>query len=284
MRALVDSTRAELLRIRKWPAIWLMGIVWLILNLVFGYLFPYLSYVSDSKTFSVEATSRADLLASILPGAAPAVVVQGMPMFGGAIILTLGALVAGSGYSWGTWKTVMLQGPRRTAAFGGTILAVLSVVVLVVLATVVVDFGASSMVAAAQSQSLAWPAFSVVAQGFGSGVLIMAMWALGGIFLGTVARGPALGIGLGLVWALVLENLLRGVSSVLGPFEKAVDWMPGTASGSLASAMPGAPSSGTGAPGVASVLSGGSATVTLVVYAVLFAGIALVLMRRRDIA
>ena len=284
MRSLMSSTRAELLRIRKWPAIWLMGAVWLVLNLVFGYLFPYLSYVSDKTTFSVEGTSRAELISSILPASAPAVVVQGMPMFGGAIILTLGALVAGSGYSWGTWKTVMLQGPRRTAAFGGTILAVLSVVFLIVLATIVVDFGAASLIAAGQSQSLAWPAFSVILQGFGSGLLIMAMWALGGIALGTVARGPALGIGLGLVWALVLENLLRGVSSVLGPFEKAVDWMPGTASGSLASAIEGAPSVGSGAPGVANVLSGGSATLTLVVYALIFGAIAMLLMRRRDIA
>ncbi|PRZ40502.1 hypothetical protein CLV47_11635 [Antricoccus suffuscus] len=284
MRSLINSTRAELLRIRKWPAIWMMGGVWLILNLVFGYLFPYLSYVSGTKTFSVEGGSRAELISSILPASAPAVVVQGMPMFGGAIILTLGALVAGSGYSWGTWKTVMLQGPRRTAAFGGTILAVLSVVFLVVVATMVVDFGAASLIAAGQSQSLAWPAFSVILQGFGSGLLIMAMWALGGIALGTIARGPALGIGLGLVWALVLENLLRGVSSVLGPFEKAVDWMPGTASGSLASAINGAPSAQSGAPGVVSVLSGGSATLTLAVYALLFGGIAMVLMRRRDIA
>lgn len=140
------------------------------------------------------------------------------------------------------------------------------------------------MIAAGQSQSLAWPAFSVILQGFGSGVLILVMWALGGIALGTVARGPALGIGLGLVWALVLENLLRGVSSVLGPFEKAVDWMPGTASGSLASAIKGAPSSGSGAPGVVSVLSGGSAALTLVTYALIFGGMAMTLMRRRDIA
>lgn len=144
MRSVVASTRAELLRIRKWPAIWLMGIVWLMLNLVFGYLFPYLSYVSNKKTFSVEGSSRAELISSILPASAPGAVLQGMPMFGGAIILTLGALVAGSGYSWGTWKTIMLQGPRRSAAFGGTILSVLSVVFLIVLATMVVDFGAAA--------------------------------------------------------------------------------------------------------------------------------------------
>lgn len=35
------------------------------------------------------------------------------------------------------------------------------------------------------------------------------MWCLFGIALGTLIRGSALAIGLGLVWALVVENLMR---------------------------------------------------------------------------
>ena len=59
----------------------------------------------------------------MLPAAIPDVLVQGMPMFGGAIVLILGALAVGSGYGWGTWKTVLTQGPGRVAAFGGTLVA-----------------------------------------------------------------------------------------------------------------------------------------------------------------
>ena len=45
------------------------------------------------------------------------------------------------------------------------------------------------------------------------------MWARGRVLLGSLTRGPALAVGLGLVWALVVENLLRGVADLLGPLE-----------------------------------------------------------------
>ena len=35
------------------------------------------------------------------------------------------------------------------------------------------------------------------------------MWAAAGVLLGVLARGPALAVWLGLVWSLVVENLLR---------------------------------------------------------------------------
>ena len=38
------STRAELLRLRKWPAVWVTIGAWLALTTMFGYLFDYLSY------------------------------------------------------------------------------------------------------------------------------------------------------------------------------------------------------------------------------------------------
>ena len=62
-------------------------------------------------------------------------------------------------------------------------------------------------------------AASGLAQSVGGGILVLEMWALAGFALGTLARGPALSVGLGLVWALVLENLLRGVGALLGPVE-----------------------------------------------------------------
>ena len=44
MRAVV---RAELRRIGRWPAIWVLCGSWLVLNLTFGYVFTYLSYRSE---------------------------------------------------------------------------------------------------------------------------------------------------------------------------------------------------------------------------------------------
>src|SRR5919107_918848 len=120
---LTNSTRAELLRLRKWPAVWVTLGAWVALSLMFGYLFSYLSYKTGDLTFADEGSTRAALLTGLLPPAVPDVLLQGMPMFGGALMMVLGAIVAGNGYGWGTWKTVFTQGPSRTSAALGSLVA-----------------------------------------------------------------------------------------------------------------------------------------------------------------
>lgn len=51
------------------------------------------------------------LPADMSPAELPATLVAGMPLFGGAIVLILGALATGDGYALGTWKTVPTQAP-----------------------------------------------------------------------------------------------------------------------------------------------------------------------------
>ena len=123
MNGLMKSTRAELLRLRRWPALWVLVGVWLTMNLTFGYIFNYIAYRTGDSSNVNEGIPPEALLADLLPSALPEVLVQGMPMFGGAILLILGAVAVGSGYGWGTWKTVLTQGPGRVASFGGTLVA-----------------------------------------------------------------------------------------------------------------------------------------------------------------
>jgi len=284
MTALTDltrSTRAELLRLRKWPAVWVTLGAWVALALMFGYLFSYLSYKTGDLTFADEGSTRAALLAGLLPAALPDVLVQGMPMFGGALMMVLGAIVAGNGYGWGTWKTVFTQGPSRTSSALGSLVAMTMFVVGIVLLTLYV--GVSLTIAATESQSVVWPAASEVAESLGGGMLVLEMWALAGFTLGTVARGPALSVGLGLVWALVLENLLRGVGALLGPVESFTTILPGTAAGSLVGALVGIGDNPNDTPGVLDVLSGTQATVTVLAYVVVLPLLSLALIRRRDV-
>jgi ABC-2 type transport system permease protein len=282
MTGTMTSTRAELLRLRKWPAVWITIGAWLGLTVLFGYAFNYVSYTSGNNSFSNEGVSRGELLAELLPGNAPHVLIDGMPMFGGALMMLLGALVAGSGYSWGTWKTVFTQGPSRASAAAGSLAALTVFVVITVLASLAVCFGLSLVVAGTQSQTVVWPALDVLARSVGSGLVVMEMWALLGFLLGTVARGPALSVGLALVWVLVVENLLRGVGTLLGAVEAFTKVLPGTGAGSLVGSIV-----GTGpdpAPGVVDTLSGGQALVVLVAYLVLIPVLAVWLMARRDVA
>jgi len=106
---------------------------------------------------SAEAIRLGRLLADLLPDAVPRVAVQGMPMFAGALVLVLGALVAGNGYSWGTVKTVALQGPGRLTSYAGTLVALALVVVGLVVALFASDVAASLVVAAAEGRPVVAP-------------------------------------------------------------------------------------------------------------------------------
>jgi hypothetical protein len=278
---MVGSVRAELFRLVKWPVTWVVIGVWLALNLSFGYVFDYLSYRDAVATGDARAAEG--LSSQLSPAGVPATMVTGLPMFGGALVLILAALATGSGYGWNTWRTVFTQGPGRRSALAGTMAALAVLVAATVGLTLVADLAASLLVTAVESQSPAWPAALDLAEGLGSALLIAGMWAAGGALIGIVARSPALAVGLGLVWAVVVENLLRGVAGLLGPLAPVTDLLPGTAAGSLAGAV-GAAAEGEagGAPGVLTVLPGPEAALLLAGYLAVFVVVATVLVSHRD--
>lgn len=283
LRSVRRSAGAELLRLRKWPAVWVIIGAWFVLSTLFGYVFNYVAYKSGSDTFSNTGQSAADLLASVLPASVPHTLVQGTPMFGGALVMVLGAIVAGNGFGWGTWKTVFTQAPSRTATTTGSLIALTAFIAGIAVSTLALDLGLALLVAAVESQPVVWPAAAVTGQGTGICFLVLWMWATGGYLLGILAKGPAVSVGLGLVWALVIENLLRGVGTAIGAIDAITHFTPGTAAGSLAGWFIG---SGTGSdtPGVLDTLSGQRAVWTLLGWlAVLIAGSVLI-MRRRDVS
>ncbi|WP_020524667.1 ABC transporter permease [Catelliglobosispora koreensis] len=282
MTGLLASTRAELLRLRKWPALWVMGGVGLALNILFGYVFDYLSYRGGSGSEITESLAPEQVLSGLLPAHVPVTTVQGMPMFGGVILLILGALTMGGGYGWGTWKTVFTQGPSRAAAYGGTLVALFTVVIVLVTAAFLLNFSTATLIALAESQPLAWPPATGIVRAFGSALLIYAMWTAAGALAGTLARSPALAVGLSMLWALAIENLLRGVANVLGPIEALANVLPGTAAGSLAGSLGATAFSEDGTPGVLTTLSGGPAALLLAAYTAAFAVAAGLLLIKRD--
>jgi ABC-2 type transport system permease protein len=283
MKALTRSTRAELLRMRKWPAVWILVAAWMALNATFGYLFNYISYRTGETSFSNEGAVTGSLLARLLPEAVPQVLLQGMPLFGGALMMVLGAVVAGSGFGVGTWKTAFTQGPSRVATVGGSIVALLLWVLGSVVATMLCDFCFATSIAAAEGQAIVWPTLGSLAESVGAGLMVFSLWAMAGYFLGVVARGPALSVGLGLVWLLVVENLLRGVGNVLSAVEGLTHVLPGTAAGSLVGAVVDT-STGETTPGVLTVLNATEATATVAVYLVVLPLLVIVLMRQRDMS
>jgi ABC-2 type transport system permease protein len=281
MNGLLASTRAEALRLRKWPAFWILLGTWIVLNLTFVYVFNYIAYKTGDAGSMSNGLPREALLQQMMPTAVPESFTQGMAMFGGALMLILGALAVGSGYGWGTWKTVFTQGPKRGQVVGGTLVALGVTVVALVVAAFVIDVSVASVIAVSESQPINLPSVGQALNGIGSGIMILGMWTLGGVLIGALARGPALAVGLGLVWVLVVENLLRGVAAILGPLKSVTDYLPGTAAGSLAGAMRTA--GGEPVPGVLDILSRSESLVVLGVYLALFAAGTILSIGKRDL-
>lgn len=270
------SYRAELDKLVRRPAIWLMLAIAIVLSLMFTYLIPYAGYAGASS--GAPGAQRG--LAAMLPDQLVGNSIAGLPIFAGAIALVIGVLAVGGEYGWGTWKTVLTQGPSRLTVYASK----LAVVCLATLVMVASFFGAGALaslaVASAEDQAMNWPSLGSLAVGFGAGWLIATMWAVLGMLLAIWLRGVALPIGLGLVWMLAVQNLLAGIAAPL------LDWvaslqkgLPGPNAGSLVASLGGSE----GTPGVAELVGNGQATLVMLAYLVGFAVLGAVLLRRRDV-
>ena len=99
---MIGSYRAEILKLVKWPAMWVLAAVLLVLAQVFGYLIPYVGYRSGGGSGFAAGQTAAQLLADVLPSRLVPNTLGGFPLFAGAIALVIGALSVGSEYGWKT--------------------------------------------------------------------------------------------------------------------------------------------------------------------------------------
>lgn len=272
---MLASFNAELMKLRKRPATLVLAVVWLAMQLTFGYLLPY---------FSADGPG-AGPLQDTLPAGLVGNAVGGMALFGGALAMILGVLVAGSEYGWATIKTVLTQRPGRLSVYGG-MLATLAIAVLgMAVLTFAVSAGASAIIAVVESTPLDWPGIGDIAQGMAAGWLVLGMWCLFGVLLGTLTRGTTMAIGLGLVWALVVESVIRASAGTIDLLASLQEALPGVNGGSLIAALGARPiGQQDGTPGVAPIVGGTQATVALLLFVLAFAAVAGWLQQRRDVA
>jgi ABC-2 type transport system permease protein len=278
------SYRAELLKLRKWPAMWILAAVLLVLSQVFGYLIPYVAYRSGGGSGFAAGETPAQLLADILPGRLVPNTLSGFPMFAGAIALIIGALVAASEYGWGTLKTILAQRPRRRSLLAGKLLSMATAILVLVLTVFAVNAFWSWVITATEGMPADWPSLLDLGRGIGAGWLILGMWSLVGALLGILFRSTSLAVGLGLVWALAVENLVRGFAGVLGFLDAFQRGLPGVNAGSLVAALGAATlDQPGGTPGVTAVVSGPQAVVVLGAYVAVLALVAVVALQRQDV-
>jgi ABC-2 type transport system permease protein len=277
------SYKAELLKLRKRAATWVLFGAGLVLSLTFSYVLPYLGYVTGDENQQTAGQSREQVLASVLPEAVVQNSIGGFPVFAGALALVLGAIVIGGEYGWGTLKTVLTQGPRRSAVLAAQFLALATVVLSWVLGIFAVCSLASASIALAEDRTMHWPSAVDLVSGLAGGWLVLIAWCFAGAVLAIVFRSVALPIGLGVVWVLGIEALISGVvASLLPDLEVVSDVMPGVNAGSLVYALTSS-SPGELPPGVGDAVSGSRALLTLMCYAAFFVLASAVTLRRRDV-
>ncbi|HWD83774.1 MAG TPA: ABC transporter permease subunit [Kribbella sp.] len=280
---MLGSYRAEVLKLRKRSAVWVLFGAGLVLSLIFGYLLPYIAYTTGDDTPSTTGVPRAEVLRGMLPERVIDNTIGGYPIFAGALALVLGAIVIGGEYAWGTLKTVLTQRPRRLTVLGAQFLALGTMIALWVLGIFAACALCSIGVAAAENGATNWPGIGDLLQGLAGGWLVLMMWCLAGAVLAVAFRNVALPIGLGVVWILGIETLLAGVvSSLLPDLKWLANVLPGTNAGSLVFSVTGM-AAADAPPGVRDAVGGTRALLTLLGYCLAFTILAAWTTRRRDV-
>ncbi|MFI6027124.1 ABC transporter permease subunit [Amycolatopsis magusensis] len=272
---LLRSTAAELTKLARRPANWLMLAVGTALGLTFTYLLPLAGAAGAAG-----APNSDRGLAATLPDQLVGNSIGGLPVFLGAIALVIGVLAVGTEYGWGTWKTVLTQGPSRLVVYGGKLVALAAAMLVLVLTIFATGALVSAAIALSEGSPMTWPAVGDLVSGAGAGWLIASTWAVLGALLAIGMRGVALPMGLGLVWLLVVQNLLLGVAAPLLPWVYDLQLgLPGSNAGSLVASLGASAQS----PGVAELTSPLQATLVLAAYLLAFTTLGGWFLHRRDV-
>jgi ABC-type transport system involved in multi-copper enzyme maturation permease subunit len=274
---MIGNVMAELLLLRKRAATWILLGLWTLLGIFFAYVVPY----------ALDSESTVGGIGQFLPKSLAANLLEGFPFFGGVFALMLGVFALGSEYSWGTLKTLFTQGPGRLEVFGAKLAALGIVLIPFVLSLFLAGAVASYVIAQIEDAAVSWPSAWLLVRAMAAGWLILAVWAALGMLIGVATRGTSLAIGIGILYALVIEGLLSAFADSVSLLEPLTEVFLRANGYSLATALGASPASiadsGPGSfsgPFVDSV----QAIVVLTAFIAAFAALSAGLLRRRDIA
>src|ERR1700693_3443756 len=284
---MLAAFRGEIFKVVRRPAVWVCVVALLAIAVTFSYVLLGLVYSHPPQGSSASLPKGETLsifLVTLYPLNFIKETLSTWANLGGVFALIIGVLVQGSEFGWGTVKTLYTQRAGRLAMLAGKLLALAVVVLLMVIGLFAATGLASLVVAILEGADTTFPAIGVIAEGVGACFLIYAFWALLGVVLATVFRQSAMAIGLGLAYALVIENLVFGLLSLIGgnTINQIHQWFPIANGGYLIDAF--------GSPrirGIDTTVSPfGDAThavTVLMIYVVAFAVVSALVVRARDV-
>ena len=195
--------------------------------------------------------------------------------------LVLGALIAGSEYSWGTLKTVFTQRPGRLATLTGRL--VVFQVWMAIMTAIIFGVGAgySAVIASFEGHAIVWPAAIDIVKGIGAIWLVLAVNGSLGMALGALFRQSAAALGVGLIYVTVLQIILvRFIASFNGGTYKWItNWFDGQNATALLNSFT-SPAFGRATP---PAIGAEQAVLTLAAYLVFFIVASAALLRQRDV-
>jgi ABC-type transport system involved in multi-copper enzyme maturation permease subunit len=143
----------------------------------------------------------------------------------GIVALCVFAAQTAQEYTYGTLRNLLVRQPRRLQLLLGKYVSMASfAIVMVILAAVVsmsLAFGLSGRAKVATDAWVNSDALQEMAKTFGNVLLSVIAFGTVGMILGLLLRSPISAISLGVIWLLIVENILVAVKSSLG------NWMPG---------------------------------------------------------
>jgi ABC-2 type transport system permease protein len=236
--------------------------------------------------YALDPEDSPSQLRDFLPESLPGTLLQGFPFFGGVFALMLGVFALGSEYSWGTLTTLLTQRAGRTRVLASKLLALGIVLGGFVVSLFLAGAVASLVIARIEDAPATWPGAWLLLRAIAAGWLVLAVWAAVGVLLGVLTRGTSLAIGVGILYALVIEGLLSALAAsadVLEPLTRVLLRANGySIAAGLGASREAIASSG---PGSFSGPFVGSAQAIAVLFAISAALVAVtgLLLRRRDI-
>jgi ABC-type transport system involved in multi-copper enzyme maturation permease subunit len=267
---------AELLVLRKRAATWILLAIWTLLGVFFAYVVPY----------ALDPEDATGGVRQFLPESMAGTLLDGFPFFGGVFALMLGVFAFGSEYTWDTLKALFTQRPGRLSVFSAKLAALAIVLVPFVLALFAAGAVASLVIAQVEDAPATFPSAWLLLRAFAAGWLILVAWAALGVLLGVLTRGTSLAIGVGILYALVIEGLLSAFADSVSVLEPLTQVFLRANGYSLAIALGDSVTSiESNGPGAYSgpIVGSAQALAALVATAAAFAGLAALLLRRRDV-
>jgi ABC-type transport system involved in multi-copper enzyme maturation permease subunit len=277
---------AEVLKLRKRPAVWILGAILLLYLVLLAYLAPWFFLSHLPRGPGLPRGLSLDQIKSFYhPSAMPRLVVQVTAQVGGPICLILGVLSCGSEYGWGTLVVVFVQRFSRLATFAGRLLALALVVLALDVAAYALAGVTSVGLALVDGKPIVGPPAFELAKAIAATWLILSAWCGLGLTLSVAFRQSALAIGVGLVYMLVIEGILLGILGLVGGelVRDVQRLLPGPNAGALAGYF-GTGSFVQGAPAQTPLVGAGQASGVLALYLLAFCLVSAAIIRNRDVA